>query len=214
MEFLYTDSKLAVCIKPSGVLSTDALGGMPELVREALGPESCAYTVHRLDRTVGGVFLLARTRHAASTLGKAVQDGALYKEYLAVTRGSLPETSGTLRDLLLRDRAARRTQVVTEPGKDVQEAVLDYTVLAEREGLSLVRIVLHTGRTHQIRCQLSHRGCPIVGDRKYGGGEEGPIALWSAKLRFPHPVTGAEMEFSHTPPELWPWTLFESGDMN
>lgn len=212
MEFLYTDKKIAVCIKPAGVLSTDEPGGMPSLVREALGEGSSAYTVHRLDRVVGGVFVMALTRHAASDLGKAVQDGDFHKEYLAVVHGSLPEKAGRFADLLRRDRKERRTLVVRQPGKDVREAVLDYSVLAEREDLSLVRIVLHTGRTHQIRCQFSHRGYPLVGDGKYGAPEEAPLALWSERVRFPHPVTGESMEFSEAPPAVWPWTIFTEGE--
>ena len=207
MELLYTDEKLAVCIKPAGVLSTDEPGGMPSLLRSELGGN--AYTVHRLDRVVGGVFVLARTRHAASDLGKAVQEGRFRKEYLAVVRGTFAEAEGVLRDLLYRDRGARRTIVVTEPGRNVQEAELAYRVLAEREGFSLLHIELHTGRTHQIRAQFAQRGFPLYGDVKYGAAEEESIALWSYRVSFPHPVTGETMEFSRKPPEQFPWTLFK-----
>lgn len=211
MEKLYSDDKVVVCLKPSGVLSTDEPGGMPDLLRQALRTESI-YTVHRLDAAVGGVMVYARTRHAASDLGKAVQAGEMHKEYRAVLRGTPGEESGTLKDLLRRDTRRRMTLVAEAPGPGVQEAVLSYRVLSEREGLTLAKILLHTGRTHQIRCQFASRGWPLWGDRKYGTGEEGPIALWSFRLRFPHPVTGEVLDFCAPPPETEPWTRF-TGEM-
>ena len=112
-------------------------------------------------------------------------------------------------DLLGRDPVRRRTYVAAEPGKNVRPAELSYEVLGSREGLSLVRIRLHTGRTHQIRVQFASRGFPLVGDRKYGGGEEGEsIALWSWRLEFTHPQTGAAMRFSKLPPKEAPWLDF------
>lgn len=175
VDILYSDNEIAVAVKPCGVLSTDSPGGMPELVREALGGE--ARTVHRLDQVVGGLMLLARSAESASALGKLVMDGGFEKEYLAVVRGA-PPARGTLRDLLARDKAERKTYVADAPGPGVQEAVLDYAVLGSAAGLSLLRIRLHTGRTHQIRAQFSARGWPLVGDRKYGGPDEtGDIAL-------------------------------------
>ena len=211
MEILYCDNKIIVCVKPGGAVSTDEPGGVPSLLRIALGEESAPiYTVHRLDAAVGGVMVYARTRHAASDLGKAVESGAMDKTYLAVLRGVPQEKAGTLRDLLRRDTRRGMTFVVTEPGKDVREAALEYQILAERDGLSLARIRLLTGRTHQIRCQFSSRGLPLWGDRKYGlPGESGPIALWSCSLGFAHPLTGEAMSFQKTPPEREPWTFFK-----
>ena len=210
MEILYFDNKIIVCVKPRGVLSTDEPGGLPSLLREAMGEtDAPLYTVHRLDAAVGGLMVLARTRHAASDLGKAVQNGIFHKEYRAVVQGAVPERAGTFRDLLRRDREKRMTFVTAEPGPDTREAVLDYVVLAERDGLSLVRVVLHTGRTHQIRCQFASRGLPIWGDKKYGlPGDGGEIALWSHALGFTHPATGEPMQFEKAPPDTWPWTAF------
>jgi hypothetical protein len=126
-----------------------------------------------------------------------------------VLGGSLLTSCDPFRDLLLRNKAERKTYVVTQPQKDAQEAVLDYARLAEADGLSKVRIVLRTGRTHQIRCQFSSRGLPLVGDKKYGGPElDGPIALWSHRLAFRHPYSGEPMEFIHEPPEIEPWAKF------
>jgi len=210
MELLYTDNSIIVCIKPAGVLSTDEPGGLPSLVREALGdPDGDVRTVHRLDRVVSGLMVLARSKSVASALGKQVMEHRFQKEYLAVVHGTLPEDAGTFRDLLLRSKPERKTYVVTAPGKDVQEAVLDYTVLGRSDGLSLVRITLRTGRTHQIRCQFSSRGFPLVGDRKYGTPEEDcGIALWSYRLTFDHPKNGERMDISHRPPAQYPWTAF------
>ena len=207
MQILYEDSKIVVAVKPCGVLSTDEPGGMPSLVRTALGEGSCVYTVHRLDAAVGGVMVLARTRHAASTLGCSVQEHRFQKEYLAVVRGEIPQ-GGELRDWLVRDTKERRTYAVPEPRQDAREAVLSYERLGVRDGLSLAHIQLRTGRTHQIRCQFSARGWPLWGDRKYGRAEEGDIALWSYALTFAHPVTGEELHFEKRPPEAMPWELF------
>jgi len=206
MQIIFNDDRVCVCIKPAGVNSTDIEGGLPSLVRDALGGN--AYTVHRLDAAVSGLMVLALTRRAASDLSEQIREHSFSKDYLAVVHGTMPEKKGALRDLLLRNKAERKTYVVQDMGKDVQEATLDYEVLFEKDGMSLVRIHLITGRTHQIRCQFSSRGYPLVGDKKYGRGEDCNIALWSCRLEFHHPRTGEKMEFSALPPDTWPWNIF------
>ena len=209
MELLYVDDKIVVCIKPAGVPSTDEPGGLPELVRLALGdPKATVKTVHRLDQVVSGVMVLARTARAASDLSEQIRNHQFEKEYLAAIHGCLAEEKGTFRDLLARNKAEKKTYIVTEPAKDAQEAVLDYRVLAKTDELSKVRIWLHTGRTHQIRAQFSGRGFPLVGDKKYGLGEECNIALWSCRVAFHHPKTGEFMEFQKEPPAVYPWSEF------
>ena len=209
MEILYTDDRIVVCIKPAGVPSTDEPGGVPELVRNALGDlKATVKTVHRLDQVVSGVMVLARTARAASDLSEQIRNHQFEKEYLAVIHGCPREESGTFRDLLARDKAEKKTYIVTEPGKDAQEAVLDYRILTKMDELSKVRIQLHTGRTHQIRAQFSGRGFPLVGDKKYGLGEECNIALWSCRVAFHHPKTGEFMEFQKEPPAVYPWSEF------
>lgn len=210
MEFIYQDSSILVCVKPAGVLSTDEPGGMPELARAALGePQGCVRTVHRLDRVVSGLMVLARTPEAASQLSRQIREQRFEKEYLAVLHGCPQAPEGALRDLLRRDKAERKTYVTEVPGKDVQEAILSYRLLGSCNGLSQVHIRLQTGRTHQIRAQLSARGLPLVGDRKYSLLDDGcPIALWSHCLRFCHPVSGKPMTFRLEPPPIFPWTLF------
>ena len=210
MEVLYLDEDILVCIKPPRVLSTDEPGGVPELARQELGqPEADVRTVHRLDRVVSGVMVLARSAQAASELSRQIREGSFQKEYMAVIHGSPAQDQGQLRDLLYRDKARRMTMVAQEQGKGVQEALLDYQVLGRREGLSLVKIRLHTGRTHQIRVQFASRGMPLVGERKYSTLEDDcQIALWSHALGFVHPTTGKPMSIRKQPPREYPWELF------
>lgn len=209
MDILYMDDDILICVKPARVLSTDEPGGLPDLLREALhDPKADIRTVHRLDRVVSGVMVLARNASAASELSRQIREGAFTKEYLAVVHGCPEGESGTLCDLLYRDKARRMTMVAREPGKGVQEAVLDYEVVCKAQGLSRIRIQLHTGRTHQIRVQFASRGMPLVGERKYAVLEdECEIALWSYKIGFTHPTTGKQMEFTKEPPETYPWTV-------
>ena len=208
-QILYTDPAFVVCIKPPGVLSTDEPGGLPDLCRAALGDKNFR-TVHRLDRVVSGLMILARTKRAASDLSQQIRDGIFHKEYRAVLHGTPDTTQGTLVDLLARDKAERKTYVVTKPGKDVQEAILHYEVLSQTPDFSQIRIELITGRTHQIRCQFSSRALPLVGDRKYSTNEDGcEIALWSSLLRFRHPKTGEELTFTAPPPDQFPWNQFK-----
>lgn len=208
MDIIFKDNDIVVCIKPARVLSTDEPGGVPELVREAIGDEKAdVRTVHRLDRVVSGLMVLARSPEAASELSRQIREQEFEKEYLAVVHGSPESNSGTLRDLLLRSKPERKTYVVTEPGKGVQEAILDYWVINQTEALTRVRIRLQTGRTHQIRAQFSSRDLPLVGDRKYSLHEDNcEIALWSHKIVFNHPYTGKRMEFIQEPPMVFPWT--------
>ena len=208
MDIIYQDKDILVCVKPAGILSTDEPGGLPELIRQELGdPDANVRTVHRLDRTVSGLMVLARRSKAASELSRQIRDGEFQKEYMAVIHGSPAQDRGELRDWLLRNKQERKTYIVPEPGKDVQEAILEYWVLNRAEGLTRVRIKLHTGRTHQIRAQFSGRGLPLVGDKKYGIPEDNcNIALWSYRLAFKHPYSGKPMEFTMEPPAVYPWS--------
>ena len=210
MEILYCDDEIVVCVKPQRVLSTDEPGGVPELVRNELGDAGAdVRTVHRLDRVVGGLMVLARSTAAASILSEQIREGRFEKEYCAVVHGKPTEFAGTLRDLLLRDKARKMTMVASEPGKGVQEAVLHYQVQSVSEELSFVRIKLETGRTHQIRVQFASRGMPLVGERKYSTLEDDcEIALWSCRLGFHHPQNGEWMEFELAPPAVYPWDRF------
>ncbi len=209
MEILYQDRDIVVAIKPPRVLSTDEPGGMPALVREALGTENIR-TVHRLDRVVSGLMVLARNARAASELSRQIREGSFEKEYVAVLHGHPAQAAGMLTDLLLRNKQEKKTYVVTERGKDVQEAILTYKTEGVTDELTKVRINLVTGRTHQIRAQFSSRDLPLVGDRKYSEKEDDcEIALWSGMLGFTHPYSGKRMVFTANPPREYPWTEFE-----
>lgn len=204
MELIYLDPDIVVCVKPPRVLSTDEPGGLPELLRAEIGTEDFR-TVHRLDRVVSGLMVVARNAQAASELSRQVREDAFEKEYLAVVHG-VPEENGTLTDLLYRDKARKMTMVAHEPGKGVQEAILHYRRLSTDGAMSRVRIQLVTGRTHQIRVQFSGRGFPLVGERKYAVLEDNcDIALWSCRIAFTHPKTGERMDFYRDPPQLFPW---------
>ena len=205
MNILYEDRELLVCEKPAGLISEE--GGLPALLRAELSlPE--LYCVHRLDRETGGLMVYAKTRRAAAGLSAAIAAGELKKEYLAVVQGQ-PEPGGELRDLLYRDAAKNKSYVVKRMRKGVREARLSYRLLDTREDLSLLRIYLETGRSHQIRVQFASRGFPLAGDRKYGSDvRDWGLALWSASLTFPHPVSREMLRFTLLPPKARPWDLF------
>ena len=207
LTILYRDKAVAVCIKPAG---TDAQRGMPALLQAQCG--GAFYCVHRLDRDVGGVMVYAASPAAAASLSRSVADGQLEKDYLAVCAGHPDPASGTLRDLLFHDTAKNKTYVVKRQRKGVKEALLQYKTLEVSDGVSLVRVRLLTGRTHQIRVQFASRGMPLLGDVKYGSRERvRGIALWSASLSFPHPLSGERLRFSAPPPITAPWDRFSLG---
>ena len=207
MDIRYLDEQIVVCIKPENVLSTDEPGGLPELLRAELGGE--IRTVHRLDRMVSGLMVLCRNKAAATELTRQIMDKRFHKAYLAVVHGEMEDAEGSYRDLLYRDKRECKSYVTAAPGKGVQEALLDFKRLAAGEDASLVRIVLHTGRTHQIRCQFAHHGHSLYGEKKYDPHGDGcPLALFSAELGFAHPLTGEPLHFEAVPPATEPWTLF------
>ena len=207
LDILYCDADIVVCVKPPRVLSTDEPGGLPELLRSQLGTEDFR-TVHRLDRVVSGLMVVARNAKAASDISRQIREDAFQKEYLAVIHGEPGQESGRLEDLLLRDKARKMTLVTKEMAKGVQPAALRYRVISSQNGMSRVRIQLETGRTHQIRVQFASRNLPLVGERKYAVLDDPcEIALWSYRLAFTHPATGEKMEFTKQPPASYPWTV-------
>ena len=191
MDFLYTDKDLAVCLKPVGL---DSEHQLPEEIKKQLGGD--VFPVHRLDLNVGGVMVFARTKAAAAALSKAVQEGSLVKEYVALVHGAPPE-SGDWQDLLFKDSRKNKVFVVKKQRSGVKAARLEFTRLKAGER-SLVRIRLHTGRSHQIRVQFSSRGFPLMGDHKYGSrAEETAPMLYSCCISFPW--KGQQMRFEQLP---------------
>lgn len=191
IEILYSDKNIIACIKPVGL---DSEKQMPENLKSQLGGE--IFTLHRLDLNVGGVMVYARNKKTASELSRAIQDGNMIKEYLAKVQGTPPE-NGDWEDLLFKDSRKNKVFVVKRIRKGVKKARLEFTRLAEGEA-SLVKIRLHTGRSHQIRVQFASRGFPLVGDHKYGSRDEktAPM-LYSHKITFPY--QGKEISFDSTP---------------
>ena len=191
MEILFSDRDIVLCVKLVGL---DSEIQMPAALKETLGGE--IYPVHRLDKNVGGVMIFARTQAAAASLSKAIQEGKLIKEYVALVHGNPPE-SGDWEDLLWKDSRKNKVFVVTRMRGGVKKARLEFTRLTSGEE-SLVRIRLHTGRSHQIRVQFASRGYPLVGDHKYGARDNVPAPmLYSCKLTFPH--KGKLLEFEKLP---------------
>lgn len=191
MEILYHDNSIAVCIKPVGL---DSESQVPAEIKNTLGGE--VFTVHRLDLNVGGVMVYARTKDAAAKLSRSIQEGAMVKEYVALVHGTPPE-AGDWEDLLFKDSRKNKVFVVNRLRNGVKKARLEYKCLTYGEK-SLVRIRLHTGRSHQIRVQFSSRGYPLVGDHKYGSkAKETSPYLYSCRISFP--FQGREMSFENTP---------------
>ena len=180
MEILYSDKNIAVILKPVGL---DSEHEVPAALTEALGGE--IHPIHRLDKNVGGVMVFARTKQSAASLSRAVQEGSMVKEYVAMVHGTPPET-GDWTDLLFKDSTKNKVYVVKKERRGVKKARLEFNRLSEGER-SMVHIRLHTGRSHQIRVQFASRGFPLVGDRKYGGRDDAPAPmLFSCKLTFPY----------------------------
>ncbi|MDO4459031.1 MAG: RluA family pseudouridine synthase [Clostridia bacterium] len=192
MEVLFKDENIIVCVKPVGV---DSEHEMPQLLISEHGGE--IFTLHRLDKNVGGVMVFARNKQTAALFSRLIQEGCLIKEYLAVVHG-VPEEQAVLEDLLWKDSKKNKVFVVKSERKGVKRASLEYERIAVRDDKSLVHITLHTGRSHQIRVQFSSRKFPLVGDHKYGSRDErvNPL-LFSSKITFPY--KGERLSFSSEP---------------
>ena len=191
IQILCTERDFAVIVKPVGM---DSEKEVPERLSRELG--GVFYTIHRLDRTVGGVMVYARTKEAAAALSRLVQSGELVKEYFAQVTGTPPEEA-VWEDLLLKDSRKNKVFVVKRQRAGVKAAKLAYTRLTAGE-VSLVRVRLHTGRSHQIRVQFASRGYPLAGDHKYGARDRlKEPRLFSCAISFPW--KGKQLRFEATP---------------
>jgi 23S rRNA pseudouridine1911/1915/1917 synthase len=207
---LYRDASLIVCEKPVGVSSESP--GLPELLGEQAGAK--VWPVHRLDRDTGGVMVFALSAAGCASLQRLFQGSEVSKEYLAVVCGCPGESSGCWQDLLWHDKTRNKTYVVRRMRKGVKEALCEWetvsSVTHDGQPFTLVRVRLHTGRTHQIRVQFASRGIPLAGDRKYGASVRADTpALWASGISFPHPdrKSGA-VTVRAAPPAVFPWNLF------
>lgn len=188
MEILFSDNNIVVCVKPVGLDSEHLL---PQALIEALGGD--LYPIHRLDKNVGGVMVYARNKKTAAELSRLVQQGDMVKEYVALVHGAPPE-KGDWEDLLFKDSRKNKVFVVKRQRAGVKPARLEFVRLRDH----LVRIRLHTGRSHQIRVQFASRGYPLVGDHKYGAkDEEKNPMLFSCCITFPY--QGKLQQFEYLP---------------
>ncbi len=206
IQILYEDEAILVCRKPAGVAVQTRRLGEPDMesllknYRASRGEIPFIGVVHRLDQPVEGVMLYAKTKQAASALGRQIASAQADKCYYAMTDGVPGRSRDTLEDYLLRDGKANVSSVVTKSTPGAKRAELSYEVLEQDGKRAVLKIRLKTGRHHQIRVQLAHAGFPIVGDRKYNFKENiAPsgrgLELCSYRIAFRHPVTRKKMEF-------------------
>lgn len=212
MTILYEDGEIIVCFKPAGIQSQGGNADMVARLNEYFsqnGTDASAYPVHRLDKETAGVMVFAKSSKSAAELSKQISGNEMKKHYFAVINGSPSDKSGVLKDLLFHDRQKNKTYTVKRSRKGVKEASLEYRCVAENEGLSMLDILLHTGRTHQIRVQFASRKLPLFGDGKYGGGS-GKLALVAYRLEFIHPKSREALVFTISPDySEHPWSLFK-----
>lgn len=218
IQILFEDNHLLGVVKPVNILSQEDSSGdldmltlLKQDLKERYQKPGNVFLglVHRLDRPVGGAMIFAKTSKAASRLSEAVRSSTFGKSYLAVIHGVPSRSTGRLEDVLLKDERTNTVRVVPKGTPGGKQAILDYRVLGGPvNGLSLVQVELLTGRSHQIRVQFSQLGCPLYGDQKYGAKLNKPgqqIALWSAYVGFPHPITKEPVSLISSPPEETPW---------
>ena len=219
LNVIYEDNHIIVVEKPCNIPSQadkttdeDMLTLIKKYIKEKYNKPGEVFLglVHRLDRPVGGIMVFARTSKAASRLSEAIRTNNFSKRYLAVVEGKFESTQGSFEDYLFKDEALNKSKVVSKDKKGAKLAKLNYEVIAEVNGRSLVKIDLETGRHHQIRVQFSHAGHPLVGDQKYGRTNPGvQIALWAYELEFKHPTKDEIMKFNCYPKKVGVWSEFE-----
>ncbi len=220
-EIVFEDNHLLVAVKPVNMpTQADATGDRDFLtwlkeylkIRHQKPGNVFLGLIHRLDRPVGGIMVFAKTSKAAGRLSEQVRDRQFHKSYLAVVHGSPANPAGRLRHYLFKDQGLNRVAVVPATTPGAKEAVLDYQTMATAAGMTLVKVNLLTGRSHQIRVQFAAIGHPLYGDQKYGADRNRPgqqIALWSAGLAFAHPVTKQGLSFQSLPPRQFPWVTYD-----
>ena len=220
-SILYEDNHIIVVLKPQMVAccgddskDENLLDMIKEYVKVKYNKPGNVYVglIHRLDRPTGGVMVYAKTSKAASRLSEGMRSGEFEKKYLTVLCGSLSEQRGTLTNYLKKNTVNNMVYICTETEEGAKLATLDYKVLEDKAKYTLVEVRLHTGRTHQIRVQMSGISHPVFGDMRYGGAlaQKGKLALWAYSLSFLHPITKERMKFVACPPEdETPWKAFD-----
>lgn len=203
MKILFEDKYLIVAEKPAGVPSQPDPSGREDMI--SLLKKECGcdiFCVHRLDTATGGVMVYAKDSKTAGRLTASLSSPEAVKEYICIVHGECTG-SGEMTDLLFHDKRKNKAFVVDRVRAGVKEARLSYESLCQRDGFSLVRVTLHTGRTHQIRVQFASRRLPLIGDGKYGAKDNLPLALHCFHLAFLHPITKKQLDTVSYPDSPW-----------
>lgn len=220
INILFEDNHLLVVEKPVNMLvqadktkDEDLLTILKEYIKKEYNKPGAVFLslVHRLDRPVGGAIVYAKTSKAAGRLSDQLRRRVIERKYLGVVRGSVKKNEARLENYLLKDNRKNKVTIVGKNKEKSKNAILNYKKLAHKNNMSLLKVKLETGRSHQIRVQLSGIGHPLYGDQKYGAevnkvGEQ--IALWSHKLIFKHPTKDEMIEITSYPPKMEPWEKF------
>lgn len=219
---VYEDNHIIVVLKPQNVpccadesKDADLLTEIKEYIKVRDSKPGNVYIglVHRLDRPTGGVMVFAKTSKAAARLSEQMRSGDFQKIYYAVLTGTLAKKRQVLKNYLKKNPINNMVYVCGQTVEGAKYAELEYNVVEEKGGLSLAEIKLRTGRSHQIRVQMSNIGAPVFGDMRYGGENavKGNLALWATTLAFTHPVTKERLVFKIEPPkDIVPWKFFDT----
>ncbi len=222
LNILFEDNHIIVVLKPQNLPTCedeskdlDLLTMVKQYIKEKYNKQGNVYVglVHRLDRPTGGVMVFAKTSKAAGRLSEQMKEGDFEKKYAAVTVGVPKEEQATLRHYLKKNSVNNMVYLSSPTVDGAKYAELDYKLVDKNNGLSLLNVRLHTGRSHQIRVQMNAIGCPLFGDMRYGGekAKKGYLALWAYYLAFTHPVTKERMVFRVQPPkDVTPWNIFNT----
>ncbi len=201
MKVVYEDNHIIIVNKCSGeIVQGDKTGDKPlsdtvkEYIKQKYNKPGNVFlgVVHRLDRPVSGLVVFAKTSKALSRLNDMFRTGDVHKTYWAIVKRRDIAMEGTLTDWLTRNERQNKSYAHEREVPGAKKAVLKYKVRAVADNYMLIEVTLLTGRHHQIRCQLSHMGCPIKGDLKYGAprsNPDGSISLLSRRVEFVHPVS-------------------------
>lgn len=218
LDILYEDNHVIAVTKPNNIPvqrddsnDKDMLTIVKEYIKEKYNKPGNVFLglVHRLDRPVGGSIVFAKTSKAANRLSNEIRKNTFERSYVTIVEGHLKKED-TLEDYLVKNRKTNKSFVASKDTKNAKRAVLEYKTISANEALSLLEVKLHTGRSHQIRVQLSNQNAPIFGDQRYNKnskvGEQ--IALWSSEIKFKHPTKDEIITVTSTPPNRYPWNRF------
>ena len=221
IEIIYEDNHILVVNKPVNIpvqqdnsQDVDLLSELKQMIKLRDHKPGNVYLalVHRLDRPVGGVMVFAKTSKAASRLSESIRTHQLKKVYTAVIDGRMDKDQGRLEDHLVKDKIKNMVKTTDKHDPNGKYSALDYTTIASTHGLTMVKVTLITGRSHQIRVQFASRNHPLWGDQRYNPnaihGQQ--IALYASSMTLPHPINKTMMTFDHPLPDKFPYNIFNT----